>query len=136
MTVVSAFELGQCLHVRFVSFRFALKGFAWRQTAARCFTVSQSPKTLSCAPILAQEKDRVLRALFFPTMARIQGREHRVTRRVLSLVGSRRSDLQGAHYNAPVLQVIYSYTVVAVASVLSRIGCSFIQTAFLVSLGK
>ena len=38
--VVSAFELGQCLHVRFVSFRFALKCFAWRQTAARCLYAS------------------------------------------------------------------------------------------------
>ena len=54
--VVSAFELGQCLHVRFVSFRFALKCFAWRQTAARCFTVSQSPKTLSCARIWLKKK--------------------------------------------------------------------------------
>ena len=54
--VVSAFELGQCLHVRFVSFRFALKGFAWRQTAARCFTGSQSPKTLSCARVWLKKK--------------------------------------------------------------------------------
>ena len=53
---VSAFELGECLHVRFVSFRFALKGFAWRQTAARCFTVSQSPKTLSCARVWLKKK--------------------------------------------------------------------------------
>ena len=36
---------------------------AWRQTAVKCFTVSQIPKTLSCAR-LAQEADRVLRALF------------------------------------------------------------------------
>ena len=53
---VSAFELGQCLHVRFVSFRFALKGFAWRQTAARCFTVSQSLKALSCARVWLKKK--------------------------------------------------------------------------------
>ena len=53
---VSAFELGECLHVRFVSFCFALKGFAWRQTAARCFTVSQSPKTLSCARVWLKKK--------------------------------------------------------------------------------
>ena len=49
----------------FVSSRFGLvlKCFAWRQTAV--VSVSQSPKTLELRPRLAQEKDRVRRALFF-----------------------------------------------------------------------
>ena len=34
------------------------------KAVSRCFT-SAEPKTLSCARSLAQEKDRVLRALFF-----------------------------------------------------------------------
>ena len=34
------------------------------RAVSRCFT-SAEPKTLSCARSLAQEKDRVLRALFF-----------------------------------------------------------------------
>ena len=61
---VSAFELGQCLHVRFVSFRFALKGFAWRDSC-KVFHCQSEPKDAELRPRLAQEKDRVLRALFF-----------------------------------------------------------------------
>ena len=38
------------------------------RAVSRCFT-SAEPKTLSCARSLAQEKDRVLRALFFTTFA-------------------------------------------------------------------
>ena len=53
------------------SFRFVLgvtKVFCLEtdscKAVSRCFT-SVEPKTLSCARSLAQEKDRVLRALFF-----------------------------------------------------------------------
>ena len=67
---MSAFEFGQCLHVRFVSFRFALKGFAWRQTAARCFTVSQSPKTLSCARVWLKKKTECVS--FFEYLEKIE----------------------------------------------------------------
>ena len=38
------------------------------RAVSRCFT-SAEPKTLSCARFLAQEKDRVLRALFFTIIA-------------------------------------------------------------------
>ena len=72
---VSAFELGECLHVRFVSFRFALKGFAWRQTAARCFTVSQSPKTLSCARVWLKKKTECYALCFSQNPFKLRLRE-------------------------------------------------------------
>ena len=41
------------------------------KAVSRCFT-SVEPKTLSCARSLAQEKDRVLRALFFTDTSEVR----------------------------------------------------------------
>ena len=44
---VSAFELGECLHVRFVSFRFCFEGFCLETDSCKVFHCQSEPKTLS-----------------------------------------------------------------------------------------
>ena len=46
-------------------FGLVLKLFALETDYSRVVSLLREPKTLSCARVLAQEKDRVLRALFF-----------------------------------------------------------------------